>query len=146
MDNYRTIQGKKTNNLTGLSHQNFLPANTQNYQKSSMKINPFFIENNKSRSFNPNNLKININQNSMNMNLNMNQNNMNMNLNQNHGNDLNYMNRKNMKYNGIFPNSMEINNDMNINSNCGNQTSNISAFSQNPNDQKYVIRDKMNNN
>ena len=146
MDNYRTIQGKKTNNLTGLSHQNFSPANTQNYQKSSMKINPFFIENNKSRSFNPNNLKININQNSMNMNLNMNQNNMNMNLNQNHGNDLNYMNRKNMKYNGIFPNSMEINNDMNINSNCGNQTSNISAFSQNPNDQKYVIRDKMNNN
>ena len=130
MENYRTIQGKNPKNLTGYSQQNDILGKTLNNQKPHISNNPFYFEKNKNSKINPNNINININ----------NQNFQNINQNQNQNKSLSYLNHQNMKINGIFPNTVATNNEILLNpgNNSSKQASNISAFSQNPNEQKII--------
>ena len=136
MDKYRTIQGKNPKNLTGYSQQNDILGKTLNNQRPNISNNPFFIGTNK-----------NINMNLTNININ-NQNFQNINQNQNQSKSLNYLNHKNMKNNNIFSNTMANNNEILLNpcDSISKEANNISAFSQNPNEQKDAIRNRMYNN
>ena len=150
MENYRTIQGNNQMNMMGYSQQNNILGKTINNQQPNMMNNPIFNEmytNNSNNNINSNNMNISSMNNINNMNyINMigqNNMNMNMNINQNQNKSLNYLNHKNMKYNQIFPNTMALENQININpyNSSSKQESNISAFSQNPNEKMNDIRE-----
>ena len=149
MENYRTIQGNNQMNITGYSQQNNILGKTISNQKPNMINNPFFNEmlaNNINNNINLNNMNINSMNNINNMNM-INQNNMNINQNQNQNKSLSYLNHKNMKYNGIFPNTMA-NNTIKLNpyDNSSKQGNNIISYSQKLKEQKGDIEERMNNN
>ena len=149
MENYRTIQGNNQMNITGYSQQNNILGKTISNQKPNMINNPYFNEmlaNNNNNNINLNNMNINSMNNINNMNM-INQNNMIINQNQNQNKSLSYLNHKNMKINGIFPNTMA-NNTIKLNpyDNSSKQGNNIISYSQKLKEQKGDISERMNNN
>ena len=136
-------------NITGYSQQNNILGKTISNQKPNMINNPFFNEmlaNNNNNNINLNNMNINSMNNINNMNM-INQNNMIINQNQNQNKSLSYLNHKNMKINGIFPNTMA-NNTIKLNpyDNSSKQGNNIISYSQKLKEQKGDIEERMNNN
>ena len=136
-------------NITGYSQQNNILGKTISNQKPNMINNPFFNEmlaNNNNNNINLNNMNINSMNNINNMNM-INQNNMIINQNQNQNKSLSYLNHKNMKINGIFPNTMA-NNTIKLNpyDNSSKQGNNIISYSQKLKEQKGDIGERMNNN